>query len=61
MATIKSNTELLEVFLNKNDFKFTIDNNPSPEKLSRIQVALSRKKNLMELAVTTYKQVFGVK
>lgn len=57
----KSNTELLQSYLKNNGFEFTVDNSPSPEKLSRIQQALSRKKSLMSLAVSTYNQVFGVR
>lgn len=53
-----NNTSILLEYLDKNSIEYTIDNNPSPDKVSRITAALDRKKNLMNLAVATYKQVF---
>jgi len=54
-----TNTQLLTEYLDKRDFNYSVDNNPTPEKINRIRKALNRKENLMSLAVSTYKQVIG--
>ena len=53
-------TELLADFLKSNNIEYKIDNNPTPEKVSRIQKALDRKSGLMDLAVNAYKSVRGL-
>jgi|GEM_PF-6209491 len=57
---IQTNTDFLKSYLDKNKINYSVDNNPSPEKVSRIKTAIARKKVLMDLAVSTYKQVFRV-
>lgn len=54
-----NNTQILTDYLDKRDFNYSVDNNPSPAKINRIKKALERKENLMNLAVSTYKQVLG--
>ncbi|WP_169301342.1 hypothetical protein [Pontimicrobium aquaticum] len=53
-------TKLLTDYLESNDIAYKIDNNPSPAKVNRIQKALARKRELMNLAVSAYKQVRGI-
>lgn len=54
------NTQAIVDILNSSNIEYTVDNNPSPEKVTRIQRALDRKKALMELAVVAYKQVMRI-
>lgn len=53
-------TNLLINYLDSNNIEYTLDENPTPEKVSRIQKAIERKKTLMDLAVNTYKQVMRI-
>lgn len=53
-----TNTELLIGILDKNDLKYSIDNNPSPAKVNRIKRAIERKEALMQIAINAYKQLF---
>ncbi|MCF1421038.1 hypothetical protein [Mangrovimonas futianensis] len=50
-------TEALTNILESNKIDFKVDYNPTPEKVSKIQVALERKSALMKLAIDAYKQV----
>ena len=53
-------TKLLLNYLDSKKIEYKLDENPSPEKVSRIQKAIERKKTLMDLAVNTYKQVMRI-
>ncbi|SDG69303.1 hypothetical protein SAMN04489796_101309 [Winogradskyella thalassocola] len=52
-------TKLITDYLDSNNIAYKVDENPSPAKVNRIQKALSRKRDLMNLAVSAYKQVRG--
>ena len=52
-------TELLTDFLDSKNIEYKVDKNPTPAKVNRIQRALERKKGLMDLAISAYKQVKG--
>lgn len=47
-------------YLKNNNIDYKLDENPSDAKISRIQKAIKRKKNLMDLSVSTYKQVMRI-
>jgi hypothetical protein len=47
-------------YLETNQIAYKLDENPSDAKISRIQKAIQRKNTLMELAVSTYKQVMRI-
>ncbi len=59
MKTENQNTQFLIEYLDRKKFNYSIDNNPTPEKISSIRRTLERKKSLMDLAVGAYKQVIG--
>jgi acetolactate synthase regulatory subunit len=52
-------TNLLTDILESKNIKYNVDTNPSPEKVTRIQRAIERKKGFMDLAVNFYKQARG--
>lgn len=52
-------TQMLTNYLDSNNIEYKVDANPSAAKVNRIQKAIERKKALMDLAVTAYKQVKG--
>ena len=47
-------------YLENNNIVYKLDENPTAAKISRIQAAIERKKTLMSLAVSTYKQVMRI-
>lgn len=47
-------------YLDNNNIVYKLDENPSEEKITRIKKAIQRKKTLMDLAVSTYKQVMRI-
>ncbi|MBU3012303.1 hypothetical protein KO506_12880 [Polaribacter vadi] len=47
-------------YLDNNKIVYKLDENPTDAKISRIQKAIERKKTLMDLAVSTYKQVMRI-
>ena len=47
-------------YLDNNNIVYILDENTTEEKISRIQKAIERKKTLMELAISTYKQVMRI-
>lgn len=47
-------------FLEKNNYKYNLDTNPTPEKVSKIKDAIQRKEALMNYAIDSYKKVFRI-
>ena len=43
-------------YLDRRGIKYTIDNNPSPEKINRIEALIKRREDLEKILVERYKE-----
>jgi len=50
------NVDFVIEYLRKNGVEVTVDNNPSPEKIKRIESSIERKKKLEEFFIKRYKE-----
>ena len=53
---MKDNIKILTEYLDRNEISYTIDNNPSPEKIEKIKSSIKRRENLEKILVERYKK-----
>ena len=53
---MEDNIKILTEYLDGKGISYTIDNNPSPEKIERIKASIKRKEELQKFFVERYKE-----
>ncbi len=63
MSTLTDSKDLKSLYdyFERNSIEFSVDNNPSPEKVSRIKQAIERKNELIDASIKAFKNTIRSK